>query len=41
MSKTSASDRLCVGGQLDSLPEVEAAVNSGQIGYQAASVIVI
>ena len=39
MSKTSASDRLCVGGQLESLPAVEAAVCGGEIGYQAASVI--
>ncbi|HVH62948.1 MAG TPA: DUF222 domain-containing protein [Candidatus Dormibacteraeota bacterium] len=39
MSKTSASDRLCVGGQLDSLPQVEQALAAGQIGYQATSVI--
>ena len=39
MSRTSAADRLCVGAQVESLPEVEAAVSKGQIGYQAASVI--
>lgn len=39
MSKTSASDRLCVGAQLASLPQVEAALTEGQIGYQATSVI--
>lgn len=39
MSKTSAADRLCVGRQLDSLPQVERALAAGQIGYQAVSVI--
>ena len=39
MSRTSASDRLCVGTQLESLPGVEQAVVDGRIGYQAASVI--
>src|SRR5579864_1064491 len=39
MSRTSASDRLCVGRQLDSLPQIEQAVRSGHIGYQATSVI--
>ena len=39
MSKTSASDRLCVGAQLESLASVEQAVTDGRIGYQAASVI--
>lgn len=39
MSKASASDRLCVGAELDSMPEVEQALKSGQIGYQATSVI--
>lgn len=39
MSKTSASDRLCVGTQLESLPLVDEAVTAGEIGYQAASVI--
>ncbi len=39
LSKSSAADRLCVGGQIDSLPEVEQALNSGRIGYQAVSVI--
>jgi hypothetical protein len=39
MSRTSASDRLCVGEQLESLPRIAAALSSGQVGFQAASVI--
>src|SRR5471032_2212651 len=39
MSVTSAADRLCVGEQLESLPEVAAALGSGEIGYQSASVL--
>jgi hypothetical protein len=39
MSRTSASDRLCVGAQLESLPRIAAALSSGQVGFQAASVI--
>ncbi len=39
MSGNSASDRLCVGQQLASMPKVAAALSSGEIGYQAASVI--
>lgn len=39
VSKNSAADRLCVGRQLDSLVEVGKALESGQIGYQAVSVI--
>src|SRR4029077_2076840 len=39
MSRTSASDRLCVGEQLQSLPRVASALRSGEIGYQATSVI--
>ena|SRR5713226_8752564 len=39
MSVTSAADRLCVGEQLESLPKVAAALRSGEIGYQAASVL--
>jgi HAMP domain-containing protein len=39
MSVTSAADRLCVGNQLESLPEVAAALASGEIGYQSASVL--
>src|SRR5438128_1491295 len=39
MSQGSASDRLCVGKQLESLPAVAEALSSGQIGYQSASVI--
>jgi hypothetical protein len=39
MSQSSASDRLCVGKQLESTPLVAQALSSGQIGYQSASVI--
>src|SRR6266849_7925442 len=39
MSITSAADRLCVGEQLESLPKVAAALSSGEIGYQSASVL--
>src|SRR5437879_626747 len=37
MSVTSAFDRLRVGEQLESLPDVKAALTSGEIGYQSAS----
>ena len=39
MSVTSAADRLRVGEQLESLPKVAAALASGDIGYQSASVL--
>ena len=39
MSQNSASDRLRVGKQLDSLPDVAEALEAGQIGYQTAAVI--
>src|SRR4029077_6846654 len=39
MSKSAASDRLCVGEQLETLPRVAGALSSGEIGFQAASVI--
>jgi len=39
MSVTSAADRLCVGEQLESLPKVAAALASGEIGFQSASVL--
>src|SRR5690348_518502 len=39
MSPSSAADRLCVGEQLESLPRVVSALRSGEIGYQATSVI--
>src|SRR5713226_9856999 len=39
MSVPSAADRVCVGEQLESLPKVAAAVSSGEISYQSASVI--
>src|SRR5487761_548766 len=37
MSVTSAADRLRVGEQLESLPQVAAALAAGEIGYQSAS----
>ena len=37
MSSSAAADRLCVGKQLDSLPEVSRALGSGEIGFQSAS----
>ena len=39
MSKGSASDRLCVGRQLEKLPRIAAALSSGEIGFQATSVV--
>src|SRR6202158_4216976 len=39
MSVNSAADRLCVGEQLESLPKIEAALASGEIGYQSVSVL--
>src|SRR5713101_1718986 len=39
MSIPSASDRVCVGEQLESLPLVAEAVSRGEITYQSASVI--
>ena len=39
MSKSAAADRLCVGEQLEKLPRVAGALSSGEIGFQAASVI--
>jgi len=39
MSKNAAGDRLCVGAQLKTMPRVAQALSSGEIGYQAASVI--
>ena len=39
MSVTSAFDRLRVGEQLESLPKVAAALASGEIGYQSASLL--
>jgi hypothetical protein len=39
MSITSAADRLCVGEQLESLPKVAAALDSGEVGYQSVSVL--
>jgi hypothetical protein len=39
MSRNSAGDRLCVGKQLGELPKVAEALRTGQISYQAASVI--
>src|SRR5258708_9442894 len=39
MSVTAAADRLRVGEQLVSLPKVAAALSSGEIGYQSASLL--
>src|SRR5438445_6037154 len=39
MSVHAAADRLCVGAQLEELPKVKAALASGEIGYQSASVL--
>ena len=39
MSVTSAADRLGVGEQLEELPKVAAALSSGEIGYQSASLL--
>jgi hypothetical protein len=39
MSRNSASDRLCVGQQIASLPKVAEAIRSGQVSYQSAAVI--
>jgi hypothetical protein len=39
VSSSSAADRLCVGEQLEAMPQIGEAVRSGVIGYQAASVI--
>jgi hypothetical protein len=39
MSRSAAADRLCVGEQLRNLPRIAEALSSGEIGYQAASVI--
>jgi uncharacterized protein DUF222 len=39
MSVSSAADRLCVGTQLEALPKVAAALRSGEIGYQSASLL--
>src|SRR6202158_5240553 len=39
MAVTEAADRLRVGEQLESLPKVAAALSSGEIGYQSASLL--
>ncbi len=39
MSVKSAADRLCVGAQLEELPKIKAALASGEIGFQSASVL--
>src|ERR1700730_14279254 len=39
MSVTSAADRLRVGAQLESLPKVAAALSTGEIGFQSASLL--
>jgi hypothetical protein len=39
LSKNAAADRLCVGEQLNKLPQVADALREGAIGFQAASVL--
>jgi hypothetical protein len=39
LSKTAAADRLCVGSQLPKLPAVAIALETGSVGFQAASVL--
>jgi hypothetical protein len=39
VSSSSAADRMCVGEQLEAMPQVAEAVRSGVIGYQSASVL--
>ena len=39
MSGTSAADRVCVGKELESLPETCAAAAAGEIGYQSVAAI--
>jgi hypothetical protein len=39
MSRNSASDRLCVGAQIESLPKIAKALCAGEIGYQQMAVI--
>src|SRR6202165_1681865 len=41
MSVTSAADRIRVGAQLEELPKVAAALSSGEISYQSASVLCV
>jgi len=39
MSSTSAADHLCVGKELEALPQVAEALASGEIGYQSTSLL--
>jgi uncharacterized protein DUF222 len=39
MSATSAADRLCVGKELESLPQIAQALAGGEVGYQSAAVL--
>src|SRR5438132_887249 len=39
LTPNAASDRLCVGKQLEAMPRVAEALSTGEIGYQATSVI--
>src|SRR3981081_1962991 len=39
MSVNSAADRLCVGAQLEDLPQIKAALASGEIGYQSVAIL--
>src|SRR6185437_16226767 len=39
ISRNAAADRLCVGEQLNNLPQIASALSSGEIGFQATSTI--
>src|SRR5712664_2368055 len=39
MSVTSTADRLCVGAQLEELPNIKAALASGEVGYQSVAIL--
>src|SRR3982075_552193 len=39
MSVHSAADRLCVGAQLEDLPQIKAALASGEVGYQTGAIL--
>ena len=39
MSKASAADRLCVGKQLEKLPRLAGMLSTGEVGFQATSVV--
>ena len=39
LSSTSAADRVCVGKELESIPALAAAVETGEIGFQSAAAV--